>query len=152
MEKSSLITFGVCVAIATGSIGWLMSGEPLPAAQQNKPVKSIVDETSTQSGQKVFKIAAPRATALNNEPVNIIIEPGSNTAPIPVNSGTADLVVSSSRLRMRSEPNSRSQTLGQYNRGAKFALIEDKRGWVLVQSLEDGRKGWMFKKYMKAGG
>lgn len=94
----------------------------------------------------VFAVPRSKATALNDLPVNIVIDP--IIRAIPVKTGTGDLIVVASGLRMRSEPSSRSNSLGNYSKGARFAHIRDENGWALVQSLDDGQKGWMFKKYM----
>ncbi len=147
MSRSMYISIAVCLAGTAGLFGWMFNNTPL---QQKPKIKSIValgqKTVSEQSGKVVFAVPRSKATALNDVPVNIVINPGSSVAP--VNNGPADLVVKSLGLRMRAEPTSQSQELGTYPKGARFTHIRDERGWALVQSLDDGQKGWMFKKHM----
>lgn len=150
MSKSSLISFVVCVVGLVGLFGWMFANDPVRPVGQNGVAKVSENTGQSQtvsSGPEVFAVPRSNATALNNEPVNIVIDPSTRT--IPVNTGRADLVVVSSGLRMRAEPSSRSSELGNYPKGAKFTHIRDENGWALVQSLEDGQKGWMFKKYLR---
>jgi len=164
MSKSTLISFALCTAGAVALFGWLFASAPLQPVASVKTAGSGVPATKTQEEKKlgpqgsqgsqgpvVFAVPKSKATALNNEPVNIIIDPVTET--IPVNTGNAvagpaDLVVTSSGLRMRSEPSSQSLTLANYAKGARFSHIRDENGWSLVQSLDDGQKGWMFRKFM----
>jgi len=158
MSKSTLISFALCTAGAVALFGWLFASAPLQPVASVKTADSGVPATKTQEEKKpesqgpvVFAVPKSKATALNNEPVNIIIDPVTET--IPVNTGNAvagpaDLVVTSSGLRMRSEPSSQSLTLANYAKGARFSHIRDENGWSLVQSLDDGQKGWMFRKFM----
>ena len=152
MSRSSFISFGLCAVGSVAFFGWLFANAPL---KQPVSVKTAGVEASRSVAKKpgpvVFAVPRSKATALNDVPVNIVIGPV--TATKPVNSGAldrrpADLVVTSSGLRMRAEPSSRSSTLANYSKGARFSLIRDENGWALVQSLDDGQKGWMFKKFM----
>lgn len=126
---------------------WMFSSEPLQPTAGAKMANSEVKRPVKKApGAVVFTVPRSKATALNDLPVNIVIDPG--TQKVPVYSGAADLVVVSSGLRMRSEPSSQSDTLANYEKGARFSHIRDENGWALVQSLDDGQQGWMFKKYM----
>jgi len=151
MSKSTIISFALCAVGSVGLFAWMFSSEPLQPVAGVRPINSAVKTVKNkQKGPEVFAIPRNKATALNDLPVNIVIDSGAGT--IPVHTGSADLVVTSSGLRMRSEPTSRSNTLGNYSKGARFSHIRDEDGWALVQSLEDGQKGWMFKKYMAKEG
>jgi len=146
MSRSFFISVALCLGGSAALFGWMFSNEPLPPAAK---VKSVI-KPADPIGKTVFAAPRTKATPLNDEPVNIVINPGSQS--VPVQSGPGDLVVVSSGLRMRSEPTSQSEILGNYVKGARFAHIRDENGWALVQSLDDGQKGWMFKKYMAKGG
>jgi len=157
MTRGNIIGFGVCFAATAGLMVWLFSFESLPPLPKSEVVKSALERnlernsTPKKPTERTFK--ATEKTAPNPKTaLNIVIEPGTKTAPVPVHTGKVDLVVTAAGLRMRAKPSSRSEPLGNYSRGAKFTLFENKNGWALVQSLEDGKKGWMFKKYMGAGG
>ncbi len=151
MSKSTLISFALCLVGSAVLFGWMFANAPLPPEAKVTNAVSLGQKTvNEQSGKVVFAIPRSKATALNDEPVNIVITPGGQT--VPTNPGVADLVVTSTGLRMRSEPTSRSEMLGNYAKGARFSHIRDENGWALVQSLDDGQKGWMFKKYMGQAG
>ncbi len=152
-----MIGFGVCFATTAGLMVWLFSFESLPPVPDTKVVKSTLERNlenssaSQKSAERAFKTAETPSLLDLNAPLNIVIEPGTKTSPVPVHTGKVDLVVTAAGLRMRAEPSSRSEPVGNYSRGAKFSHFEDRNGWALVQSLEDGKKGWMFKKYLGAG-
>ncbi len=152
MSKSTLISFAICVTGALALFGWMFASAPLqPLASAKVVVPDAQNTEKKKPGRVVFTVPRSTATALNNEPVNIVIDQGTRTIPVNSNSGTtgvADLVVTSSGLRMRAEPSSRSDTLANYSKGARFSHIRDENGWALVQSLDDGQKGWMFRKFM----
>ena len=180
MLRSTLISLVLCLGVSIALFGWLFMNEPLPEMTRVKTAETIDQKSAVPSvvpnatsprvkwsesvvqkpvAQKpvdqnqravVFSKTRSKATALNDVPVNIVINPGSQK--VQVQAGAGDLVVSSSGLRMRSEPSSSSEMLGKYSRGAQFAHIRDQNGWALVQSLDDGQKGWMFKKYMTKNG
>jgi len=171
MSRSSLISLVLCLGVSVALFGWLFSSEPLSpdayvkttesGGQKNTgrkmtQVESVNPESAPSKTiepnqrEVVFSISRTKATPLNDEPVNIVINPGSQK--VQIQPGAGDLVVTASGLRMRSEPSSKSELLGNYARGARFTHIRDQNGWALVQSLDDGQKGWMFKKYMGAGG
>ena len=147
MSRNTYISIALCLAGTAGLFGWMFSNTPLKPLPKVKSVVSLGQKTVTKpSGKVIFNVPRSKATALNDVPVNIVINSGVNA--IPVQNGVADLVVISSGLRMRAEPTSQSPELGKYPKGARFAHIRDERGWALVQSLDDGQKGWMFRKYM----
>ena len=158
MKRGNLIGFGVCFAVTAGLMVWLLSFESLPPLPKSKVVKSTLERNLERNSaapkkiERTFKTAETPSPLGSQAPLNIVIEPGTKTAPVPVHTGKVDLVVTAAGLRMRAEPSSRSEPLGNYSRGAKFTHFEDQNGWALVQSLEDGKKGWMFKKYMGEGG
>lgn len=151
MSRSTLISFALCAVGSIALFGWMFSSEPIESAVGAKTANSGANQPIKKAPSAVvFAVPRSKATALNNLPVNIVIDPGGQKPP--VYSGAADLIVTSSRLRMRSKPSSQSDTLANYDKGARFSHIRDENGWALVQSLDDGQQGWMFKKYMgKAG-
>ena len=169
--RSTLISLVLCLGVSVALFVWLFLNEPLSEMEHVKTAETSAQKSAVPSaapkattprakwpesvvqkpvGQNqravVFSQTRSKATALNDVPVNIVINPGSQK--VQIQAGAGDLVVSSSGLRMRSEPSSSSEMLGKYSRGARFAHIRDQNGWALVQSLDDGQKGWMFKKYM----
>jgi len=161
MSKSTLISFALCTVGAALLFGWLFTSAPLQPVASVKTAGSGVPAAQKQEEKKpgaqgsqgpvVFAVPKSKATALNNEPVNIVIDPATETTPVNTGNGVAgptDLVVTSSGLRMRAEPSSQSLMLANYARGARFSHIRDENGWALVQSLDDGQKGWMFRKFM----
>jgi len=179
MSRSTIISLVLCLGVSAALFGWLFSNEPLPLGSyantagtgDKKPAKSASSKmaVSKNAGTKttgpksaeikpagqnqrevVFSVSRSKATALNDQPINIVINPGSQK--VQLQAGAGDLVVTASGLRMRSEPSSKSELLGNYSRGSRFAHIRDQNGWALVQSLDNGQKGWMFKKYMNKGG
>ncbi len=156
MTRGSLIGFGVCFAATAGLMVWLFSFESLPPMPKSEVAKSALERNLERSSapkkpfERTYKIS-DGSPPDPNAALNIVIEPGTKTAPIPVHTGKVDLVVTAVGLRMRAGPSSRTEPLGNYSRGAKFTFFEEKNGWALVQSLEDGKKGWMFKKYMGSG-
>ncbi len=155
MSRNIFISIAICLAGSVALFGWMFGSAPLQTKTRDAVAKAPVAKSDEQSptAKPVFTVPRSTATALNNEPVNIVINPVAlSTGVDPVRPDIADLVVTSSGLRMRSEPSSQSNTLGNYARGAKFVLIRDQNGWALVQSLDDGQKGWMFKKFMAKEG
>jgi len=163
MQRDTLIGLAACVGISAVAGAWLFGQDPVLVRNNVKKAKSEIArsvENATQPGKAVqersFKQSVSRANGNNDVPINIVIGRDQRSAPrpdsVPVGTGGPELVVKSAGLRMRSEPNSKSETLGNYARGARFAFIRDENGWALVQSLDDGQKGWMFKKFMSTGG
>ena len=147
MSRSTLISIALCSGVTVALFAWMFSGSPVVSglnsglASQGQQQKAIPQPKSV-----VFSASRSKATALNDVPVNIVIDPA--TRIVAGQPGKADLVVVSSGLKMREEPSRFSPELGNYSKGARFSFIRDEKGWALVQSLDDGQKGWMFKKYM----
>lgn len=163
MSRNTYISVAICLAGSIALFGWMFGSAPVQTnarlavtkatAATPDEKKPAVKPTVKPTVIPIFSASRSTATALNEEPVNIVINPAVQPVRVdPARTNSADLVVISSGLRMRSEPSSRSDTLGNYARGAKFVLIRDQNGWVLVQSLDDGQKGWMFRKFMAKEG
>ena len=159
MQRDTLIGFAACVGITAVAGAWLFGQDPIAGPGRVAQVQSEIARTvenATQSGKAIqernFKQRVSRATGNNNVPLNIVIDRDQRSGPVPQAGSGPEWVVKSAGLRMRAEPNSRSETLGNYVRGDRFVFIRDENGWALVQSLDDGQKGWMCKKYMREGG
>lgn len=151
MSKRTLIAAFLCTLVTLVLFGWLFGYQPLGKPGRNTIAVTDTGATNNPVPRRRFDQLAPKATALNNEPVNIVIKPGTITAPGSRTGGPADLIVTAQNLNMRAEPTSRSPTLGRYARGARFKHLRDENGWALVQSMQDGQQGWMFKKYLQPG-
>jgi hypothetical protein len=54
------------------------------------------------------------------------------------------LMVTATRLNMRSEPNANSALVGSYSRGALVEELSTSGNWVLVRTVEDESTGWMY--------
>ena len=159
MQRDTLIGLVACVGMTAVAGAWLFGQDPVAGPSKTTSVKSEIARTVENAGQpgkpvkeRSFKQSVSRATGNNNVPVNIVIGRDQRSGPKPQAGSGPEWVVKSAGLRMRSEPNSRSETLGNYARGDRFVYIRDENGWALVQSLDDGQKGWMFKKFMREGG
>ena len=150
MERGTLILVGVNIAIAGAVLGWLYSSKPLPPKQYS--TASIGKPAISPADKKAEPIVVARKTSSSfqsTRQLNISITSGSQNAA-SMRGARADLEVNATNLKMRSGPGSSSPTVTQYPRGAKFVHIRDENGWALVQSIEDGQKGWMYKKYLTA--
>lgn len=151
MSKTTLISALICTLATLALFSWLFSQKPIRKPSRHLAVDNTDNTSTNHVPRRRFDQLAPKATALNNEPVDIVIEPGTLTAPGARQNGPADLIVSTENLNMRAEPSSRSPTLGRYARGARLKHLRDENGWSLVESMEDGQQGWMFKKYLTPG-
>lgn len=151
MSKKTLIAVLLCTLATLAVFGWLFGYQPIKQPDRRLASQAGDNNANNPVPRRRFDQLAPKATALNNEPVEIVIEPGTLTAPGARAAGAADLIVTAQNLNMRAEPNSRAPTVGRYANGARFKHLRDQNGWALVQSMDDGQQGWMFKKYLQPG-
>lgn len=153
MKAGTIIATGLCATAVVGVFSWLFGHEPVGLnAPQVANTSQNRGVTPTVPVQRQFNPNRATAEPGNNEPVQIVIDSGTRLNAGNLDNGKPKLVVKVSGLNMRAGPSSRSETLGHYPRGAKFLHLRDENGWAHVQSLDDGQKGWMFKKYLVTEG
>lgn len=74
----------------------------------------------------------------------------SHPAPMPLDDAHVKWVTPSAFVNLRDGPSSSSSVIGVIAKGAKVAVIDQKRGWVRVNDPETSKSGWIYMR--NAGG
>jgi hypothetical protein len=170
MERPGLLEIGVYVLVLAGAASWVYGlppfdyepgsaryGEvsPLASTTASEPAQSedeseaAGERPSPQSSEPASQDSSPNVARDTSQPIanqDIASQPDEQQ---PDEQPRLDrqsnlLMVTATRLNMRSEPNANSALVGSYSRGALVEELSTSGNWVLVRTVEDESTGWMY--------
>jgi hypothetical protein len=174
MERPGLLEIGVYLLVLAGAASWVYGlppfdyepgsarhGEvsPLAATTTSDPAESEGEVTSEQAASAQPSPEASQAASQDtSETTSRQMSPdvaqnlSDRIAPPPDEADEQPrldrqsnlLMVTATRLNMRSEPNANSALVGSYSRGALVEELSTSGNWVLVRTVEDESTGWMY--------
>jgi hypothetical protein len=165
MERPGLLEFAVYALVLAGAGGWVYALPPFthePDRSQSAEVQPAevqpVAATASSSAEQPESASSSEQRTLSGEqaPVTKSVKTTASAAtPEPDDQTRLDpkpnlLVVTATRLNMRSAPHARSQLVGSYARGAVVEEVSTNGNWVLVRTVEDDSMGWMYAGHLGA--
>jgi hypothetical protein len=174
MERPGLLEIGVYVLVLVGAAGWVYGlppfdfepgssrhGEvrPLAATTASDPASSEGEAASEQAASAQPTPEASQATSQDTSATTSqgmsqdVAQNSSDRIASPPDEADEQprldrqsnlLMVTATRLNMRSEPNANSALVGSYSRGALVEELSTSGNWVLVRTVEDESTGWMY--------
>jgi len=160
MERPGLLEFAVYALVLAGAGGWVYALPPFthePDRSQSAEVRPVAATASSPAEQSESGSSSEERTLSGEQaPVTKTVNSTASAAtPEPDDQTRLDpkpnlLVVTATRLNMRSAPHSRSQLVGSYPRGAVVEEVSTSGNWVLVRTVEDDSIGWMYAGHLGA--
>jgi hypothetical protein len=166
MERPGLLEFAVYGLVIGGIATWVFALPPFaydsesprpadlrpvaadtpsdsaePSDTEQAPSDQARSDTAAQSREDSSDARQSAPATEANPPQTAQTQ--SDEPPRP-DSQASLLMVTATRLNMRSQPNSSSPLVGSYPRGALVEEVTTQGNWVLVRTIEDNSIGWMY--------
>jgi uncharacterized protein YgiM (DUF1202 family) len=161
MERPGLLEFAVYGLVIGGIAWWVFALPPFahdPGSSRPADLRPVAAGATSGSAEPSEAEPSPSDTAAQSSEENSDVGQAApaSEAESPQSAQTQPdeqprldpqpslLVVTATRLNMRSQPNSSSPLVGSYPRGALVEEVTTQGNWVLVRTIEDNSIGWMY--------
>ena len=134
-RKIALLCVGVSVFVLFGIFGDAGSAQTMRSSKPTPTPK----KSSTPKGMAPRKSPTPAKPRPGYKPAPPVVRPTPKTTPKPPES--EQMIVTATSARLRSNPNTSSETLKHLNIGAVYAVVEKNAQWFKVNA--DDSSGWV---------